>query len=139
MRKTSGNVEIIFLMFIFSILIIVSFILYTIYVQINTYIIPIKQDLFYIVQNSYFSLSQSNLEYNDYAVDNNKLKDRVSKILKLNYPNVTLNNINYNYSENKVYVEVIVNVNPVVLSNYIGNIKIKMKDVVKLKMLEVKL
>lgn len=138
MKNKKGSIEIIFFILIITILIILAFIIYILYVQITTYIVPIKQDLFYIVQNSYFSLNQNNLEYEDYMVDNNELKNKVNQILNINHPEATLSSIHYNYNENKIYVEVILKIKPIVLGNYIGNVKIRIKDIIKLKMMEVK-
>lgn len=138
MKNRKGSIEIVFLTFIICIFIILSFIVYILYVQITTYVIPIKQDLFYIVQNSYFSLNQNKLEYEDYIVNNNELRKRVHKILSINHPEVILSNIYYNYNNNKIYVEIIINIKPIVLGEYIKNIKIKIKDTIKLKMMEVK-
>lgn len=137
MRK-QGNIEIIFLLFVTVILIILSFSLYMLYTQIVTYIIPIKQDLFYIVQNSYFSLNQNDLEYSTYYIDSNKLRDKVNDILNINYDNCKLKNIYYNYDKNKVFIEINVNIVPVVFKNKIGNFNITIKDEIKLKTMEVK-
>lgn len=138
MRKNKGSIEIIFLLVILIVLLILTFCVYILYIQITTYIVPIKQDIFYIVQNAYFSLNNECLEYNDYEVDNNNLKSRVSEILLINYPESKLEKIYYNSQENTVDIEMSVVVEPMILKNYIGNIKLKIKDTIKLKMMEVK-
>lgn len=136
--RKRGNIEIIFLIFIITILILISFIIYILYTQIVSYIVPIKQDLFYIVQNAYFSLNQSSLEYGDYIMDNEKLKNKVNQVIKANYPKAKLISIYYDYNENKVHIEIMVEINPIVLKNNIKDIKLKIKDVIKLKTMEVK-
>ena len=138
MKRKTGNVEIIFLMFIITVLIIFSFVIYVLYVQITTYIIPIKQDVFYIVQNSYLALNQNNLEYDDYVINSNELEHKVNVILKKNHPEAKVITILYDYNKNKVYIEIVINIKPIVLGDYIGNMNIKIKDEIKLKMMEVK-
>ena len=138
MKRKTGNVEIIFLMFIITVLIIFSFVIYVLYVQITTYIIPIKQDVFYIVQNSYLALNQNNLEYDDYVINSNELEHKVNVILKKNHPEAKVITIHYDYKKNKVYIEIVINIKPIVLGDYIGNMNIKIKDEIKLKMMEVK-
>lgn len=137
MNKKNGHIEIIFLLFILIIMSIFIFSLYILHTQIATSIIPIKQDLFYIVQNSYLSLQESNLEYNQYIIDNALLKERVGSILEKNYSNCRLENISYDLNNNSVHVEVIASIKPVILDGYIGNLNLNIKDDVKLKMMEV--
>ena len=57
-----GNIEVTFLSMIFVFLIIVLMIVYFLHMQINLQIYPIKQDIFYIVQNSYFSMDINDLQ-----------------------------------------------------------------------------
>ena len=137
-KNKKGSIEIIFLFIIVTILIIITFCIYILYIQITTQVTPIKQDMFYIVQNAYFSLNKESLEYNDYKIDNYKLYNKVNDILISNHPEVTLEKIYYYSIENCVYVEITVIVKPIVFKDYIGNIKLKIKDTIKLKMMDVK-
>lgn len=132
-----GNIEILFLtVLIFCIIIIIS-ITYILYIQINTFVYPIKQDLFYIVQNSYMSLNKEKLSYYEYDINQEILNEKVSKIIKLNYNNVDLEYLKYNKESGNVEIVVVVEIKPFVLSSQIGNIKLKIKDNIKLKMMEV--
>jgi len=137
-NNKKGNAEIVFLVFVVTILIIFLFIIYILYIQITTYIIPIKQDLFYIVQNSYFALNQIKLEYQDYYINEGELKGKIYSILKTNYPKARINYVKYDYNVNKVRIEVIVPIKPVILQDYIGDINFKIRDNIKLKTMEVK-
>lgn len=137
MKNKKGYVELIFLMLATLLIITITFCGYMIYVQITTYFIPLKQDLFYIVQNAYFSLNKDNLEYNEYLVDNNLLFNRIDTVLKSNYNNCSLYSIKYNNINNSIDLTISVNMEPVVLKTIIGKLKFKINDNIKLKTLEV--
>lgn len=133
-----GNVEILFLTLIVFFLMVVFSVLYILYVQINTFVYPIKQDLFYIVQNAYLSLNKDELSYYNYDIDEYVLNDKVAQIIKLNYDDVNLESLRYNKNTKNVEVIVNIKIKSIVLSNKIGNINLKVKDNIKLKMMEVK-
>jgi len=132
-----GSVELLFLTILFFFIIILTSVTYILYVQINAFVYPIKQDLFYIVQNSYMSLDKEKLSYYEYDIDQEVLNEKVSKIIKLNYNNVDLEDLKYNKESGNVEIVVVINIKPLVLSSQIGNIKLKIKDTIKLKMMEV--
>lgn len=133
-----GNIEILFLTLIVFFLIVIFSVLYILYVQINTFVYPIKQDLFYIVQNAYLSLNKDELSYYNYDIDEDVLNDKVAQIINLNYDNVNLVSLKYNKITRNVDIIVNIKIKPVVLSNKIGDINLKVKDNIKLKMMEVK-
>ena len=137
MNSKKGHIEIIFLVFSLLIMSILLFCVYILHTQITTSIVPVKQDLFYIVQNSFMSLKENSLEYNEYDVDETLLKEQVSSILERNYSNCKLDNIEYDMNNKTVHVEVIANVKPVVLNRYLGNLNLRISDDIKLKMMEV--
>lgn len=138
MKTKRGNVEIIFMLIVIILLFVLTFSVYILYIQITTYVIPVKQDIFYIVQNAYLSLNKDGLEYSDYEINNYNLTKRVNEILKLNYPKCELKTIYYIKSSNRVHVQVCVNIKPIILSGYIGDLKLNITDNIKLKMMEVK-
>jgi hypothetical protein len=133
-----GNIEILFLTLVIFFLMVVFSVLYILYVQINTFVYPIKQDLFYIVQNAYLSLNKDELSYYNYDIDEYVLNDKVAQVIKLNYDDVNLESLKYNKNTKNVEVIVNIKIKPIVLSNKIGNITLKVKDNIKLKMMEVK-
>lgn len=133
-----GNIEVFFITILFMILIISISVIYILYIQINTYIYPIKQDVFYIVQNSYMSLNKEKLSYYEYDVDVEELNQRIKNLIELNYDNVEIEKINYNVDLNKIEITISVNIKPILLTNQIGNINLKINDTIKLKMMEVK-
>ncbi len=133
-----GNIEVFFITILFMILIISISVIYILYIQINTYIYPIKQDVFYIVQNSYMSLNKEKLSYYEYDVDAEELNQRIKNLIELNYDNVEIEKINYNGDINKIEITILVNIKPILLTNQIGNINLKINDTIKLKMMEVK-
>lgn len=137
MSGKKGNIYIVCLTLFILIITIITFMILMLNVQINTEIYAIKQDLFYIVQNSLLSLNDNELSYGVYLVDEKELKERISSIIKNNYDGkATLENIKYLEGENRVYIEILLNLEPIVLSSKIGNVKLKVNDEVKLKLLE---
>lgn len=137
MSGKKGNIYVVCLTLFILIITIITFMILMLNVQINTEIYAIKQDLFYIVQNSLLSLNDNELSYGVYLVDEKELKERISSIIKNNYGGkATLENIKYLEGENRVYIEVLLNLEPIVLSSKIGNVKLKVNDEVKLKLLE---
>lgn len=138
-KNKKGNIEIIFLTcFILATFIILSSI-YILYVQINSIIYPIKQDIFYIVQNAYFSINKDKLAYYVYSVDEKILKSKIEELIKLNYPNknIEISEISYNNDKNTVDIELTLKMDPLILKEKINKISINIKDSIKLKMMEV--
>ncbi|MEG1141229.1 MAG: hypothetical protein RSE41_02020 [Clostridia bacterium] len=133
-----GNIEITVLSLFAIVLVILISCVLLLYTEINNTILAVKNDLFYISQNAYFAMDSSEIVYNNYVVDNSKLNEIVSSLIKLNYPNndITLNKIEY--KDKKVYVDLNIKLKPVVLSSIIGDINLNIKDEIKLTMMEVK-
>ncbi len=138
-NKKRGSLEISVLTLVILIFVLIMFCIYVLYIQINCYIYPIKQDLFYIVQNSYFSLDKSNLKYYNYVIDETDMYYNIQNILTLNYNGkVNLNSISYDEGTNYVNISVEVRVTPLVLSDIIGDkFTLIIQDRIKLKMMEV--
>ncbi|MEG2348102.1 MAG: hypothetical protein RSB67_00450 [Clostridia bacterium] len=112
-----GNIEIIALTFFVLVILIIIFLFFSLYIQINSFIYPIKQDLFYIVQNAAISMNEKELSYYNYLVDENTLKKKIEKIIEKNYgAKVKLSEISYDKQDNKVNIEVYVIVDPIVLN-----------------------
>ena len=132
-----GGIEIIFIQFIIIFMLIFMFCIYMVYTQVLTYVIPPKQDLFYIVQNAYFSLNKEELEYGKYIAKESLLSQKVEEILKYNYDYCDLNYIEYDSKRNIVKVEIFVNIDPIILKGKIKNLKIKIKEDIKIKMMDV--
>lgn len=139
-KSKRGNVEIIFLTIFVVILLIILSATYICYLQINSIIYPIKQDLFYIVQNSYFSLDKEELSYSNYEINEVELRMKIDRIISLNYPNknVKIENVSFNKLTETVDIEIEIILRPIILSNKIGSLKIFMVDKIKLKNMEVK-
>lgn len=135
-----GNMLIItiFVIIIVFLLILSSCLL--IYFQINGQVYKIKQDIFYVVQNSQMSLNKAELSYSNYQIDENILKNRVNEILKLNNSNLDINiiNLDYNQNTNYVYVKLAIKIKPIINNNFINNINITLNESIKLKIMEVK-
>ncbi len=135
-----GNIEITFLTILIFAFIVILMVVYVIYVQINTMVYPIKQDLFYIVQNAYLSMNKDELAYYVYNVDNNLLKEKVEEIIKFNYPNkdICVKNIYYDTNNNEVNIKLEYKLKPLLLEDLIGDIDLTLNEKVKLKMMEVR-
>lgn len=132
-----GNIEVTFLSMIFVFLIIVLMTVYFLHMQINLQIYPIKQDIFYIVQNSYFSMDINELAFNNYVVDEKILKEKIQNLININYDNVVIEQLEFDKSIKKVKIKLKVSVSPIILKNYIGDINIMVYDEIKLKTMDV--
>lgn len=132
-----GNIEVTFLSMIFVFLIIVLMIVYFLHMQINLQIYPIKQDIFYIVQNSYFSMDINELAFNNYVVDEKILKEKIQNLININYDNVVIEQLEFDKNIKKVKIKLKVSVSPIILKNYIGDINIMVYDEIKLKTMDV--
>ena len=128
-----GNIEVTFLSMIFVFLIIVLMTVYFLHMQINLQIYPIKQDIFYIVQNSYFSMDINELAFNNYVVDEKILKEKIQNLININYDNVVIEQLEFDKNIKKVKIKLKVSVSPIILKNYIGDINIIIYDEIKLK------
>lgn len=132
-----GNIEVTFLSMIFVFLIIVLMIVYFLHMQINLQIYPIKQDIFYIVQNSYFFMDINELAFNNYVVDEKILKEKIQNLININYDNVVIEQLEFDKNIKKVKIKLKVSVSPIILKNYIGDINIMVYDEIKLKTMDV--
>ena len=132
-----GNIEVTFLSMIFVFLIIVLMTVYFLHMQINLQIYPIKQDIFYIVQNSYFSMDINELAFNNYVVDEKILKEKIKNLININYDNVVIEQLEFDKNIKKVKIKLKVSVSPIILKNYIGDINIMVYDEIKLKTMDV--
>lgn len=132
-----GNIEVTFLSMIFVFLIIVLMTVYFLHMQINLQIYPIKQDIFYIVQNSYFSMDINELAFNNYVVDEKILKEKIQNLININYDNVVIKQLEFDKNIKKVKIKLKVSVSPIILKNYIGDINIMVYDEIKLKTMDV--
>jgi len=140
MNSRRGSVEV----FILAITVMTMFIILTtiflLYVQINSCIFNVKSDLFYIAQNAYLAADYQELAYANYEINESILQEKITLLLQLNYPNYhfSINEIKYEYESNSVLIDINLLVKPIVLKRLIGNISLKLKENVKLKLMEVK-
>lgn len=140
MNSRRGSVEV----FILAITVLTMFIILTtiflLYVQINSCISNVKSDLFYITQNAYLAADYQELAYANYKINESILQEKIILLLQLNHPNydISINEIKYEYESNSVLIDINLLVKPIVLKRLIGNISLKLKENVKLKLMEVK-
>lgn len=137
-KKKQGEIEIIAISIIMLILIIMFISVYLLYLQINSYVYPIKEDIYYIVQNSFLSLDKEELAYANYHIDEDIMFKKVNTILKLNYKEVELKSLKYDKNTNYINVEIFINIKPIIMEKSIGNFKLILKDKIKIKLMEVK-
>lgn len=140
MKYKKGSIEITIMMIFIIIICILLTVVYLLYWQVNTVLSSMKVDIFYICQNSYFSLNKEELAYSNYEIDLELLNEKITKLLKLNYynNNVKINNINYDYKNKEIKIDIDVEIIPLALEQIIGRVKINIKDNIKLKLMEVK-
>ena len=136
-----GNSIIIVMIFIFLIVFILSIMaFYLLYYQSNLIISKVRQDMFYIVQNTFFSINKHNFKYYNYEIDESLMKQKINTLINLNYNGkVDINNLTYDYSKNAVIVNYTIHFNPVVFTSIIDDTKdINLSDQIKIKGMEVK-
>lgn len=140
MNSKKGNIEIIFLILIILFILLIMCIIFILYIQINSNIYVIKNDLFYIVQNAYFSLNSEELAYNNYDINNDKLNRDIQYLLNLNFPNnkIVYNSIIYDQNDNFVIIDLDLIIEPLILKDIIESFRVNIKDKIKLKLMEVK-
>ncbi|MEG1989753.1 MAG: hypothetical protein RR144_01300 [Clostridia bacterium] len=140
MKYKKGNIQIILISFTIIIMCTILTATFLLYFQINTLIYAIKTDLFYICQNSYFSLNKEELAYADYEVNIEELNKKIVNLLNLNYSknNVKLNKLKYDLKNKRIYIDINVEIKPIALEQILGRININIKENVKLNLMEVK-
>ena len=136
-RNRKGSIELL----CFTLLICTWIILVSVYVmlniQINAQIYPIKQDLFFFVQNAYFAFHQQSLEYENYSVEQAVLQQKIIHLISEKYTEVEVTKLYWDASQKQVKIQLIVKIRPVILSKMIGEIPVIVTEEVKLKMMDV--
>lgn len=135
--RIKGNIEIVFVVIAAGILIVIISAIYLLASQINISVLPIKQDLFYIVQNAYLSLDNKELEYSSYYVDESILMDKIQILLMKNHENINIESLAYDSNSNKVNIKLKAKIKPVIMSGIIGEIDIYIYDKIKVKLMDV--
>lgn len=134
-----GNILIIWICLAMVVVMFVFFNMYVLYSQVDLQINEVRKDIFYIVQNSFFSMDMNEFKYYSYKVDSNVMKDKISELIYLNYKNrVNVESVSYDFNNNNVLIKYNVNFYPVVFKNLIGeSLQFNFVDNVKLKNMEV--
>lgn len=140
MNNKRGSIEIFILSITIIFMIIILTITFLLYIQINSCIYNVKTDLFYIAQNAILAVDHDELAYSNYEINDEILKEKVGTLLYLNYPNynISVNEVKYDYLSNCILIDISLQVKPIALRNLIGDITLKIKDNVKLKLMEVR-
>lgn len=140
MNRKRGSIEIFILSIGIMIMCIILTAVFLLYIQINSCIYNVKSDLFYIAQNAYIAVNRDELIYSNYVIDNNLLEEKITYLLRQNYPNynIKINKINYDYLNNNIDLDINLLVEPLVLNKLIGKLNLNIKEKVKLKLMEVK-
>jgi|GEM_PF-2411740 len=140
MNNKKGSVEIFILLISVMIMLIMLVVIFLLYIQINSSVFNVKSDLFYIAQNAYIAADYEELAYSNYQINENVLQEKIIQLLELNHPNYNfvINKIKYEYIDKNVLIDINLLIEPIVLSNLIGNITLNIKENVKLKLMEVK-
>ncbi len=139
LKRCKGNIQLILVGIFFIFTLFMMFSLYILNIQVNKIVYPIKQDMFYIVQNSLLSLNVDELSYFNYSIDNMVLKDNIETLIRKNYDNVKVNNIYYDESINEIMIRLEVEIYPLIFSKlFKNNLTINISDNIKLKLMEIK-
>lgn len=136
-KERKGSIELL----CFTLLVCTWIVLLSVYlilkIQINAQIYPIKQDLFFFVQNAYFAFHQQSLEYENYKVEQAILQQKIIHLISEKYKEVEITKLYWDASQKQVEIQLVVKIRPVILSQMIGEIPVVVTEEVKLKMMEV--
>lgn len=140
MNNKNGSVEIFILSITIIFMVIILAITFLLYIQINSCIYNVKTDLFYIAQNAILAVDYDELVYSSYEINDEILKEKITTLLHLNYPNYNfnVNEIKYEHLTSSVLIDMNLQIKPIALRNLIGDITLKIKDNIKLKLMEVR-
>ena len=140
MNNKRGSIEIFILSITIIFMVIILTITFLLYIQINSCIYNVKTDLFYIAQNAILAVNYDELAYSNYEINDEMLKEKITTLLHLNYPNYNfnVNEIRYEHLTSSVLIDINLQIKPIALRNLIGDITLKIKDNVKLKLMEVR-
>lgn len=140
MNNKNGSVEIFILSITIIFMVIILVITFLLYIQINSCIYNVKTDLFYIAQNAILAVDYDELAYSSYEINDEILKEKITTLLHLNYPNYNfyVNEIKYEHLTSSVLIDMNLQIKPIALRNLIGDITLKIKDNIKLKLMEVR-
>ena len=69
-----GNILIIWICLAMVVVMFIFFNMYVLYSQVDLQINEVRKDIFYIVQNSFFSMDMNEFKYYSYKVDSNVMK-----------------------------------------------------------------
>ena len=140
-KNKQGNITVISVGLI--LIVIIFAVTFLMYYQINIITESIRQDLFYVSNNSLLSFDTSDLAYRKYTVDENKTKEIMQCLLNKNYSNGSITNIQITdlaitYEKNKVRLdtEIKVKFKSVITIAGKNQHEFKMKEQVKIALLE---
>lgn len=85
MNKKRGNIIICFLLLLFLSIMIIFFMIFMGFVDLNIQLDGIKNDLFFICQNAIFAYDYEELSYENYTVDIKKLENNLLNLLTQHY------------------------------------------------------
>lgn len=125
------------------VLVLIFAVTFLLYYQINIITESIRQDLFYVSNSSLLSFDTFDLAYGKYTVDVNKTKEIMEYLLNKNYQNgsvkdIKITNLDVTYEKDKVRLdtEIKVKFESVVIIGGKDEHELKMKEQVKIALLE---
>lgn len=127
------------------ILVLIFAVTFLLYYQVNIIIENIRQDLFYVSNSSLLSFDTTDLAYGKYTVDVNKTKEIMEYLLNKNHQNgsvkeIKITNLDVTYEKDKVRLdtEIKVKFESVITIGEKNEHEFKMKEQVKIALLEYK-
>lgn len=150
-----GNINIIIVLFTFTLIILFS--LFIIYSHISTIVYNIKNDIFYITQNSIISFSIDDLGLKNYSYNKEKIISDIQYILNKQYNNNITKNIvkkiqidelyflNKNEycsslkfkNDEKIHLKVKVLISPPIFKNVLKDREIMLHEDIKFSLMEI--
>lgn len=132
-----GNIIIVYVMMSFIIIMLLFFIS-ILYVQIDIQIKTIKKDLPFLLQNvAVLNCDKEAIKNFYYEFNMKNLKEDLILSLNKNYNNVELDNIYYDFDNNKFIVSLKIKIEPILNIKGINNVNIFIDEEIKFKIMEV--
>ena len=120
---------------ILIIILLISFLI-ILYIQLNTQILVLKEDIYYIVQDVISNKYFYDFSYFEFNIDNERIKNDINDVLNERNVTAKILNIVYDKKENVFLLDMKMLIKPIVFEDYIKEYKYNIKEKIKFKIME---
>ena len=106
------------------------------YIQLNTQILVLKEDIYYIVQDVISNKYFYDFSYFEFNIDNERIKNDINDVLNERNVTAKILNIVYDKKENVFLLDMKMLIKPIVFEDYIKEYKYNIKEKIKFKIME---